>query len=96
MMPLAVWACFAQVAINYMIVDQGMDLLEEFRILTDDQVESSLVCKVLYQPGGTTGNLPPHSSSQLCSVNLCCQDEPQVDVLHFEVWREDKSDSIGD
>jgi len=43
-----------------MMVDQGMDLLKEFRIiLTNDKVKS--LCKVLCQPGDTTGNPPtPH------------------------------------
>jgi len=50
---------FAQPTINYMTTRQGMDSLEEFKILTDDEVES--LCKVLRRPGGTTGNPPrPH------------------------------------
>jgi len=36
---------FTQATINYMTVEQGMDSLEEFRILTDDEVEN--LCKVL-------------------------------------------------
>jgi len=45
---------FAQPTINYMMTRQGMDSLEEFKILTNDEVES--LCKVLRQPRGTTGN----------------------------------------
>jgi len=31
---------FTQATINYMTVEQGMDSLEEFRILTDDEVKN--------------------------------------------------------
>jgi len=58
---------FTQPTINYMTMRQGMDLLEEFKILTDDNIES--LCKVLQQPGGTTGNPPrPHPSF---AVSIC-------------------------
>jgi len=50
---------FAQATINFMIINQGMDSLAEFWILTNDEVE--LLCKVLCHPRGTTGNPPtPH------------------------------------
>jgi hypothetical protein len=49
----------SQDAAEYLTDTQGMDTLAEFRILTDDEVET--LCKVLRRPGGTTGNPPvPH------------------------------------
>jgi len=52
---------FAQATINFMIINQGMDSLAEFWILTNDEVE--LLCKVLCHPRGTTSNPPtPHPS----------------------------------
>jgi hypothetical protein len=46
-------------ASEYLTDEQGMDNLNEFRILTDDEVET--LCKVLRRPGGTIGNPPvPH------------------------------------
>jgi len=52
---------FTQPTINYMTTRQGMDLLKEFKILTNDKVES--LCKVLCRPRGTTSNPPtPHPS----------------------------------
>jgi len=83
---------FAQATINFMTIDQGMDSLAEFQILTDDEVES--LCKVLRRPGGTTGN-PPYPSSRLCGVNPR-RDEPQADVLCVEVWGEDQPHCVGD
>ena len=48
-----------QAATEYLIDSQGMDGLDEFRILTDDEVET--LCRVLRRPGGTTGDPPiPH------------------------------------
>ena len=50
---------FSQDAAMYMSVDQGMDTLNKFRIMTDD--EAKTLCKVLHCPGGTIGNPPtPH------------------------------------
>ena len=45
---------FTQPTINYMTMRQGMDSLEEFKILTDDEVKS--LCKVFRRPRGTIGN----------------------------------------
>jgi len=48
---------FTQATINFMTINQGMDSLEEFQILTNDEVES--LCKVLCCPRGTTSNPLP-------------------------------------
>jgi hypothetical protein len=46
-------------ASEYPTDEQRMDNLNEFRILTDDEVET--LCKVLRRPGDTVGNPPvPH------------------------------------
>jgi len=50
---------FSQDAATYMMVDQGMDSLDKFCIMTDDKAET--LCKVLHHPRGTISKpLTPH------------------------------------
>jgi len=58
---------FVQAIINYMTVDQDMNSLAEFQILTDNELK--LLCKFLCQHGVTTGNpLPLIPAFQCWSV----------------------------
>ena len=45
---------FSAVARNYIVNDQGIDAVEEFRILSDEEVEN--LCKNVRRPGGTIPN----------------------------------------
>ena len=42
---------FSEVAAQALVEEQGMDTLEEIKLLTDDEIES--LCKVIRRPGGT-------------------------------------------
>ena len=48
---------FTQEARNYITNNQGLDEIEEFRILTDEEVEN--LCKNIRRPGGTIPNPNP-------------------------------------
>jgi len=50
---------FSQDVAMYMMVNQGMDMLVKFCIMTNDEAET--LCKVLHRPRGTIGKNPtPH------------------------------------
>lgn len=45
---------FTEAAAQALVEEQGIDSLEEVKLLTDDEIES--LCRVIRRPGG---NLPP-------------------------------------
>ena len=45
---------FSAKAAGFITDDQGLDTLDERKVLTNDEIES--ICKVVWRPGGTVPN----------------------------------------
>ena len=56
---------FSELAAQALVEEQGMDNLDEIRLLTDDEIES--LCKVIRRPGGT---IPPPAGAAAGAANV--------------------------
>ena len=46
--------CFSSKVSGFITDDQGLDTLDELKVLTNDEIEK--LCKVVWSPGGTVTN----------------------------------------
>ena len=52
---------YTNAAAQVIVEEQGMDVLEEIQLLTDNEIEN--LCKVIRQPGGVIPGTEPRQSS---------------------------------
>ena len=53
---------FSAKSAGFITDDQGLDTLDEVKVLTNDEIES--LCKVVWRPGGTVPNLNAGDTGQ--------------------------------
>lgn len=63
------------------VVNQGMDQLEEFKLLSDDEVSN--LCKVIRRPGGTVGSGTRRMPNPGIQISLKAEKQFKDDGLFY-------------
>ena len=58
---------FSDKAAGFITNDQGLDTLDELKVITNDEIES--LCKVVMRPGGTNAELSEKELLYGCLAN---------------------------